>query len=34
VDSRVVEVKIRLDREGSDRVSSLTNSKAIVKINL
>jgi HlyD family secretion protein len=34
VDSRVVEVKIRLDREASDRVSSLTNSKAIVKINL
>ncbi len=33
VDSRVVEVKIHLDPETSDRVSHLTNSKAIVKIN-
>lgn len=33
VDSRVVEVKIYLDPETSDRVSHLTNSKAIVKIN-
>ena len=33
VDSRVVEVKIYLDLETSDRVSHLTNSKAIVKIN-
>jgi len=32
VDSRVVEVEIRLDAESSDRVSSLTNSKAIVII--
>ena len=32
VDSRVVEVKIRLDPESSDRVSYLTNSKAIVRI--
>ncbi len=34
VDSRVVEVKIYLDRENSDRVAHLTNSKAIVKIHL
>jgi HlyD family secretion protein len=34
VDSRVVEVKINLDPETSSRVSHLTNSKAIVKINL
>ena len=34
VDSRVVEVKIHLDPETSDRVAHLTNSKAIVKINL
>ena len=33
VDSRVVEVKIYLDPETSDRVSHLTNSKAIVKIS-
>ena len=33
VDSRVVEVKINLDSETSDRVSHLTNSKAIVKID-
>jgi len=33
VDSRVVEVKIYLDPETSDRVSHLTNSKAIVKID-
>ena len=33
VDSRVVEVKINLDPENSDRVSHLTNSKAIVKID-
>ena len=33
VDSRVVEVKINLDPEASDRVSHLTNSKAIVKIS-
>ena len=33
VDSRVVEVKINLDPENSDRVSHLTNSKAIVKIS-
>ena len=33
VDSRVVEVKINLDPETSDRVSHLTNSKAIVKIS-
>ena len=33
VDSRVVEVKIYLDAETSSRVSHLTNSKAIVKIN-
>ncbi len=34
VDSRVVEVKIRLDKEDSDRVSGLTNSKVITKIHL
>ena len=34
VDSRVVEVKIHLDPKTSDRVAHLTNSKAIVKINL
>ena len=34
VDSRVVEVKINLDLKASDRVSHLTNSKAIVKIDL
>ncbi len=34
VDSRVVEVKIHLDPETSSRVSHLTNSKAIIKINL
>jgi HlyD family secretion protein len=34
VDSRIVEVKIRLDEASSDRVAQLTNSKAIVKINL
>jgi HlyD family secretion protein len=34
VDSRVVEVKIYLDPETSSGVSHLTNSKAIVKINL
>ncbi|MEY2855840.1 MAG: hypothetical protein RLZZ74_149 [Cyanobacteriota bacterium] len=34
VDSRIVEVKINLDPETSSRVSHLTNSKAIVKINL
>jgi HlyD family secretion protein len=34
VDSRVVEVKIYLDSETSSRVAHLTNSKAIVKINL
>ncbi|ELS04650.1 ABC exporter membrane fusion protein, DevB family [Xenococcus sp. PCC 7305] len=32
VDSRVVEVEIRLDSDSSDRVSALTNSKAIVNI--
>ncbi|MDJ0901205.1 MAG: ABC exporter membrane fusion protein [Xenococcus sp. MO_188.B8] len=32
VDSRVVEVEIRLDSASSDRVSALTNSKALVKI--
>lgn len=32
VDSRVVEVEIRLNSESSDRVSSLTNSKTIVLI--
>ena len=32
VDSRVVEVEIRLDSTSSDRVSALTNSKALVKI--
>lgn len=32
VDSRVVEVEIRLDSASSDRVSTLTNSKAIVII--
>ncbi|MCC0175467.1 hypothetical protein I4641_00535 [Waterburya agarophytonicola K14] len=31
-DSRVVEVKLYLDEETSDRLSRLTNSKAIVKI--
>ncbi len=34
VDSRIVEVKIRLDSASSDRVSRLTNSKAIVTIKL
>ncbi len=34
VDSRVVEVEIHLDPQTSDRVSHLTNSKAIVKIAL
>lgn len=34
VDSRVVEVKIYLDPPNSDRVAYLTNSKAIIKINL
>jgi HlyD family secretion protein len=34
VDSRVVEVKIYLEPEMSDRVAHLTNSKAIIKINL
>jgi HlyD family secretion protein len=34
VDSRVVEVEIHFDPETSIRVSHLTNSKAIVKINL
>ena len=34
VDSRVVEVKIHFDPETSSRISHLTNSKAIVKINL
>ncbi|MGK7950275.1 MAG: HlyD family efflux transporter periplasmic adaptor subunit [Xenococcaceae cyanobacterium] len=34
VDSRVVEVKIRLAPETSDRVSTLTNSKAIVRISV
>ena len=34
VDSRVVEVKIRVEPEDSDRISHLTNSKAIIKINL
>ena len=34
VDSRVVEVEIKLDQEDSDRVAHLTNSKAIVKIML
>ncbi|MEY4517560.1 MAG: hypothetical protein RLZZ499_159, partial [Cyanobacteriota bacterium] len=34
VDSRVVEVEIHFDPETSSRVSHLTNSKAIVKINL
>ncbi|MGL6343165.1 MAG: HlyD family secretion protein, partial [Waterburya sp.] len=34
VDSRVVEVKIYLDPQNSDRVAHLINSKAIVKINL
>jgi HlyD family secretion protein len=33
VDSRVVEVEIHFDPETSNRVSHLTNSKAIVKIN-
>lgn len=33
VDARVVEVKIRLDREDSERVSSLTNLQVEVKIN-
>lgn len=32
VDSRIVEVKIRLDAASSDRVARLTNSKTIVKI--
>jgi HlyD family secretion protein len=34
VDSRVIEVKIRLNQEDSDRVSGLTNSKVITKIHL
>lgn len=34
VDSRVVEVNIRLNKEDSDRVSNLTNSKVITKIHL
>ena len=34
VDSRVVEVKIRLHQEDSKSVAHLTNSKVIVKINL
>ena len=34
VDSRVVEVKIHLDDETSIRISHLSNSKAMVKINL
>jgi HlyD family secretion protein len=34
VDSRVVEVKILLDPQASDRVSTLTNSKAIIKIDI
>lgn len=34
VDSRVVEVKIYLDAETSSRISHLSNSKAMVKINL
>ena len=34
VDSRVVEVEIRLDSASSDRVSALTNSKALVKIEV
>ncbi|MGL5078274.1 MAG: HlyD family efflux transporter periplasmic adaptor subunit, partial [Waterburya sp.] len=34
VDSRVVEVKIYLEPQNSDRVAHLINSKAIVKINL
>ena len=34
VDSRVVEVKIHLDPETSSKVAHLTNSKAIVKINI
>ncbi len=34
VDSRVVEVEIHLDPETSDRVAHLTNSKAIVKIDV
>lgn len=34
VDSRVIEVKINLDPETSNRISHLTNSKAFVKINL
>jgi len=34
VDSRVVEVEIHLDSENGDRVSHLTNSKTVVKINL
>lgn len=34
VDSRVVEVKIHLNSRTSDRVSRLTNSKTLVKINL
>ena len=34
VDSRVVEVEIKIDQEDSDRVAHLTNSKAIVKIIL
>jgi HlyD family secretion protein len=32
VDARVVEVKIRLNPDDSDRVAGLTNSKVIVKI--
>jgi HlyD family secretion protein len=34
VDSRVIEVNISLNKEDSDRVSSLTNSKVITKIHL
>lgn len=34
VDSRVVEVKIKVNPEDSDRIAHLTNSKAIIKIKL
>ena len=34
VDARVVEVKIRLNQEDSERVASLTNSQVIVEISL
>jgi HlyD family secretion protein len=34
IDARVVEVKIRLDTESSQRVTGLTNSKVRVAINL